>query len=219
MADSKGKDKPKPPAKDLFEELVVLVFILLILSALFAQFTLFSKSTSFEYLPFSAVWQYILTHILPILKFIGLLLSVVFAFGIAWSMAKLNAITAELNALYNPPVALSGEAIKENPQNIKWERVMSHMNSNNPNDWKFAIIEADIMLSELLDSLGLMGETMAEKLKNVAKGSFNTIESAWEAHKVRNTIAHEGGDYVISEREARRVIALYKSVFEEFKVI
>lgn len=219
MADPKGKDKPKPPAKDLFEELVVLVFILLILSALFAQFALFSKSSSFQYLPFSAIWQYILTHIIPILKLIGFILSVVFSFGIAWSMAKLTAVTEELNALYNPSAVLTGEAGSEKAGNIKWERVMGHMNSSNPNDWKFAIIEADIMLSELLDTLGLLGETMADKLKNVAKGSFQTIESAWEAHKVRNTIAHEGGDYVISEREARRVIGLYKTVFEEFNVI
>ena len=123
MADPKGKggkDKPAPPAKDLFEELVVLVFILLILSALFAQFALFSKSSSFQLLPFSSLWQYILTHLLPILKLIGLFLSVVFAFGIAWSIAKLTAVTKELNALYNPPIVLTGDGITEKAGNIKW---------------------------------------------------------------------------------------------------
>ena len=218
MADPKGgKDKPAPPKKDLFEELVVLVFVLIILGTLFARFMLFKESSSFGLFQTNTIRDYFVNHILPILKLIALLLSVVFAIGIGWSIAKLTAVNKELNALYDPPIP-SGEG--ERPAvNKKWERVMGHMNSNNPNDWKFAIIEADIMLEDLLDDLGLVGETMAEKLKNVSAGTFRTIEQAWEAHKVRNTIAHEGGEYVISEREARRVIDLYRVIFEEFKVI
>jgi len=100
--------------------------------------------------------------------------------------------------------------------NRRWERVVSHLNSASVNDWKFAILEADIILDELLDATGYRGETVSDKLKRVEPSDFQTIENAWEAHKVRNTIAHEGSEFVISEREARRVIGLYQSVFEEF---
>lgn len=107
----------------------------------------------------------------------------------------------------------------EDKQNNKWLQVERHMSSENPSDWKLAILEADIMLAEMLDKFGLSGETIAEKLKMVEKGDFKTIEQAWEGHKIRNAIAHEGSDFLISQREARRVIDLFKQVFEEFKII
>ena len=49
--------------------------------------------------------------------------------------------------------------------------------------------------------------------------SFKTIELAWDAHKMRNRIAHEGSDFVLTEREAKRVFVLYESVFRELKAI
>ena len=75
------------------------------------------------------------------------------------------------------------------------------------------------MLNELLDVLGYRGETMADKMKQVVRGDFNTIDLAWEAHKVRNRVAHEGAEHLLSGREARRVISLYEQVFREFKFI
>ena len=40
-------------------------------------------------------------------------------------------------------------------QNPKWNLVSEHINSDDANKWKLAIIESDIILSELLDSLNL----------------------------------------------------------------
>ena len=104
-------------------------------------------------------------------------------------------------------------------QNPKWNLVLAHIDSDDANKWKLAIIEADIILSELLDSLNLPGDGVGEKLKNVETGDFDHIEQAWEAHKIRNVIAHEGSDFLLTQREAKRVIELYKSVFEEFEII
>ena len=104
-------------------------------------------------------------------------------------------------------------------ENAKWNLVEGHINSDDANKWKLAIIEADIILSELLDSLHLPGEGVGEKLKNVEASDFDHIEEAWEAHKIRNAIAHEGSDFLLTQREAKRVVELYKSVFEEFEII
>ena len=75
------------------------------------------------------------------------------------------------------------------------------------------------MLNELLDLQGYKGETMAEKLKQVSRTNFNTVDDAWEAHKMRNKVAHEGVEYHIDEREKNRVINLYQRVFKEFGFI
>ena len=103
--------------------------------------------------------------------------------------------------------------------NKKWERIQQHINSKNPSDWRLAILEADIILEEMLERLGYPGQTIGDKLKSVSKGDFKTIDAAWEAHKVRNAIAHEGSDFEITERETRRVIEQFESVFKEFKEI
>jgi len=113
----------------------------------------------------------------------------------------------------------TGEKNIEIMQNPKWLQVQKHMDSENPSDWKLAILEADIMLAEMLDKFGLPGESIADKLKVVEKSDFNTIEQAWEGHKIRNAIAHEGSEFTISQREAKRVISLFKQVFDEFKLI
>lgn len=113
----------------------------------------------------------------------------------------------------------SAEKREEEMKNEKWEVIMEHINSENPNDWRLAILEADIALGELLDKLGYRGEGIGEQLKSVDKSDFTTIDDAWEAHKIRNSIAHEGASFLITEREAKRVIALYKRVFDEFDYV
>ena len=102
---------------------------------------------------------------------------------------------------------------------LRWNRVLEHSNSEDEHQWRLAILEADIMLNELLDLQGYKGETMAEKLKQVSKSNFNSVDDAWEAHKMRNKVAHEGVEYRIDEREKNRVINLYERVFKEFNFI
>jgi hypothetical protein len=104
-------------------------------------------------------------------------------------------------------------------KNPAWERILDHIDSANPNDWRLAIIEADIMLGDILDKLSLPGDTIGEKLKSVEKSDFTTVESAWEAHKIRNQIAHQGESFKLNQHEAKRVVALYMEVFEEFQII
>jgi hypothetical protein len=97
----------------------------------------------------------------------------------------------------------------------RWRKVVEYTESNNPNDWKQAIIEADIMLDQLLTKLGYQGATIGEKLMRVTRGDFKTLTQAWDAHNVRNRIAHESG-YEINQLEARETIGFYRQVFDEF---
>ena len=103
--------------------------------------------------------------------------------------------------------------------NQKWQRVEAHINSANPSDWRLAIMEADIMLADILTKMGYQGDSIGEQLKGVEPSDFLTLNDAWEAHKVRNQIAHQGSDFQLNERDAKRIIGLYKKVFSEFYYI
>jgi hypothetical protein len=102
---------------------------------------------------------------------------------------------------------------------LRWESVLERAHSDDEKNWRLAILEADIMLNELLDVLGYRGETMADKMKQAGRDKFRTIDLAWEAHKVRNQIAHQGSLTHLTSYETRRVINLYAQVFREFRFI
>jgi hypothetical protein len=113
------------------------------------------------------------------------------------------------------------EAFEATPiTNKKWQQIQTYMQSNSHVEWRQAILEADIMLDEMLTKIGYAGESVGEKLKNVEESDFITLQKAWEAHKVRNRIAHGGATEVrLDRREADRVVDLYQQVFSEFYYI
>ena len=103
--------------------------------------------------------------------------------------------------------------------NKKWTNVLQYTLSENPGDWKLAIIEADSILEELMDQIGFKGDNLGEKLKSADQDKFKNLSSAWEVHLIRNKIAHEGSDFELSQREAKRVVALYEQIFQNYGFI
>ncbi len=103
--------------------------------------------------------------------------------------------------------------------NSRWDTIMVLASSPNEADWRRAILDADVMLSEVLEERGYTGETLGDQLKNANPLQFTTIDMAWEAHKMRNTIAHLGEGFPLTERDVRATIDLYHRVFEEFSVV
>ncbi len=104
---------------------------------------------------------------------------------------------------------------EEERDHSRWSHVRSLIESAHESDWRQAIIEADIMLDDLLSQLGYPGQSVGEKLKMVDAGRFHTIRNAWDAHMVRNAIAHQGSAYQLEEHAAHRTIALYETVMRE----
>ena len=103
--------------------------------------------------------------------------------------------------------------------NETWNSVRSKLLSDNPSDWRLAIIEADIYLDRILDQKGFYGDTLGDKLKQITPDKLPSINIAWEAHKVRNRIAHDGADYILTMPESRRVLSYYEIVFRDLDVI
>jgi hypothetical protein len=107
----------------------------------------------------------------------------------------------------------------EQPKNPRWEYIEKLFASANSNDWRIAIIEADTMLDELVQSYNFPGDNLGERLKNASPKVMPTLQSAWEAHKVRNKIAHDGTSFQLSEREAHMTKKHFEFVFSNAGVI
>ncbi len=104
-------------------------------------------------------------------------------------------------------------------ENERWAHIRALTSSATTSDWRQAIIEADIMLEEMLRAIGYDGVTIGDMLKNVDPADFVTLEKAWEAHKIRNQIAHRGMDFRVERTEAERTIKLFEDVFREFNYL
>jgi len=96
--------------------------------------------------------------------------------------------------------------------------VIKHAESDRPNDWKLAIIEADIVLDQVLKERGYGGNSLGERLRSITPNQLSSIDDAWEAHMVRNKIAHEGADFVLTKRIADSTIQQYRRVFADLGV-
>ena len=93
--------------------------------------------------------------------------------------------------------------------------MIEHSTSDNPTDWKLAIIEADIILDEILKEAGYGGASLGERLRSISPTQLESLDDAWQAHKVRNQIAHGGADFILTQRLAQDTIKQYRRVFYE----
>ena len=138
---------------------------------------------------------------------------------IIYSIEQLKLIRKKEELIYDTKVEPAyQDTAPDNALASRWERVKAHIDSHNQNDWKQAILEADIILDEILTSMGYRGESVGEKLKRVNPGDMKSLNEAWEGHKLRNQIAHEPG-FQLGHHEAKAAISNYRTVFEEFYYI
>jgi len=147
---------------------------------------------------------------------VGYTLSVIALFGIVYCMVRLFELREHEEEYFH--TLLTPPGVKEG-MHPRWEHIQKLLASTNVSEWREAIIEADIMLDDALSAKGYLGNGVGDKLKGTNEKKLGSLQDAWEAHKVRNQIAHQGSTYVLSESLARRTIAYYESVFNELEVI
>lgn len=225
--DKKGPPKEAPKGWDfgMVEGAIVLLIILSLLSTLVPSIIKYftSGEITFFGFPLSVVRDFFVEHSF-FWKTFGYLVAGVAAVFTFIFVKKGDAIEHEEKAKVYPdnmPQSVDDAPVENAAQPMleKWQNIVRHSESTNPSDWRFAIIEADILLDELLDQLRLPGDTIGDKLKAVERSDFLTLDSAWEAHKARNQIAHQGSGFLLNQHEARRIISLYEQVFKEFGLI
>ncbi len=144
---------------------------------------------------------------------VGYVLSVLALFLIIYCLIRLFELRRQegeyLGTLILAPDEISGG-------HPRWQHIEGLAAGHTQSEWRDAIIEADILLDDTLTRQGFTGDGVGEKLQSA---KFATLQNAWEAHKVRNQIAHQGSAFQLPESLMRRTLANYEAVFREFKVI
>ena len=222
----KEKDKKEKPAGwdlDPIESGLILLLLLAVFGSIgpMAWNYFSSGEVSFYGVKLSSFVQFLKSNI-QIFKMLGYLFAGAGAIGAIIFNKKGDVIWRETKARHYLEETLAVSNAEEetlDPVVERWKKVLEHASSENPSDWRIAVIEADIILDDLLSVLNLPGSTIGDKLKAVEPSDFLTLDKAWEAHKARNMIAHQGSNFLINQREIHRIISLYEAVFREFKMI
>lgn len=76
--------------------------------------------------------------------------------------------------------------------NSKSREIEQMTRSMNMYELRHAVIEADKLVDFVLKAKGYSGETFADRLRSAEKYiDRNQYQSIWDAHKIRNQIAHD----------------------------
>lgn len=203
MADKPpAKSAPAPSALSInLTEAVVAVVVALIV---------FSVIGTLSSQPASSAASEMFAKIFSIINIISTIISMVAIFIIIYTYIQIGEITREEDKKLG--LALNWES-ERTQKNVRWARVEEYMTSLNPSDWKVAILEADNILDEIVERMGYQGSALGERMKKISPTDFPYLEEAWEAHKIRNAVAHKGTDYALSRSDAEHVINIYYRIF------
>ena len=134
-------------------------------------------------------------------------------------MFKLNAVQRRKpDEVEAAAVAGARPAPSEDLVSRPWQEVMQKMASTNPSDWNLAVIRADSLFDGVLKDIGISGETMGDRLKQLDLSQLASLNEVWEAHKIRNRIAHET-DRALTHDEAMRAIDSFEAALRELQYL
>lgn len=166
------------------------------------------------------LFNYDYSSIIGVLKPISFLLSLVFVFFIVWSIVRFRQITNLLKGSYGKEAEIGLEKSPELQRKAfeGWQKILEKGGSLDENERKFALIEADTLIDKILELAGYAGENLGERLKKIEKGDIESLDDIWEAHKIRNRIAHEAS-FKLSPEASELALSRFEKTLKELGYI
>ncbi|MBR0465447.1 hypothetical protein IJJ02_01500 [Candidatus Saccharibacteria bacterium] len=99
----------------------------------------------------------------------------------------------------------------------KFLEIENKFKKENPASYVTTVINGDKLLDKAMMEMGVPGKTMGERLKRCGD-KFTNLNGVWQAHKLRNAIAHET-DVEVSYKRAYNALAIYKQALKDLGAI
>lgn len=87
----------------------------------------------------------------------------------------------------------------------------------NPASYITTVINCDKLLDKAMMEMGVPGKTMGDRLKRCGD-KFTNLNGVWQAHKLRNAIAHETG-IEVSYKRTYNALQIYKQALKDLGAI
>lgn len=101
---------------------------------------------------------------------------------------------------------------------VDFLRIENALQQGNDASYAMVVIQGDKLLDKALCQMGVQGRTMGDRLKKIGDAKFSEINKVWNAHKLRNRIAHES-DFQPDFKQAKNALATYKQALKDLGAI
>lgn len=152
---------------------------------------------------------------LTLLQTISVILSVCFVAATIYVMIRTGWLAIRIDRVRD--VILKTDMSKKRVHDT-WENIERHFFAGDDNDLKVAVIEADTLLDEALRNAGIPGTQLGDRLKKISASNLPNLEEVWQAHKLRNRIAHEA-DFALKRDLAERALTVYEKALTHLGVL
>ncbi len=98
-----------------------------------------------------------------------------------------------------------------------WLKIENKFTREDQDSYQWVVLNADKLLGRALEELGVAGSTMGERMKNY-KNHFSNLNGVWQAHKLRNKIAHEV-DVELTFEQTRSALSRFKQALKDLGAI
>lgn len=104
-----------------------------------------------------------------------------------------------------------------NPATLKhWTSIVHRANTGTPENLRWAVMEADALVDYVLRQRGIAGESMSERLQNARWAGSKLIDKVFDAHRLRNELAHTPG-YSMTSVQAEKALFAFRDFLKELK--
>ena len=150
-------------------------------------------------------------------KIIGSALSVLFF--IWWVVAIWKLRTLAVKEFVGPnSSAKKTESSKGKKLDAIWLEIRSRLQSEDQDDWRLALIEAETLLDEVLRQKGFLGETFDERALVAKTNDGKDIPQIQKAHTIVRFILQDP-NYELTNEDARKSLDWFEESLKELKML
>jgi|GEM_PF-304508 hypothetical protein len=148
------------------------------------------------------------------LEFWGLVIALIFFAGVIYFVIETGWFTLRVDRFRH--IILQSDISKKQAQE-SWGRIQEYFYRGGDSDLKVAILEADKLLNDALREAGVMGIQLGDRLKKANAGQIPNLNELWQAHKLRNQIAHEP-NFRLKRDLAEKALGIYEEALKNLGI-
>lgn len=95
-----------------------------------------------------------------------------------------------------------------------WMKILNRLETNLETEYKLSVIEADLLLDDVLKRMGYEGKNLSDRLERIKQGVFSDIQSVKNADQVYQNLIYDPS-YRLTQEHARRIISVFEKALEE----
>jgi hypothetical protein len=151
---------------------------------------------------------------LGMLEFFGLIIALICFAGVVYFGIETGYFTLRVERFRH--IILQSDISKKHAQE-SWAAIKEHFYRGGESDLKVAILEADKLLNDALREAGMMGVQLGDRLKKANPEQIPNLNELWQAHKLRNQIAHEP-NFKLKRDLAERALDIYETALKNLGI-